>query len=155
MALIIASLVVFMYFVIFHFQLDSSYDTPDLRKDNEVKAPDLRMELIRSSVYTELLAMRVVPIPPGKCEASAPEANAYGAWWVTPHQSQCLSLKFCSDALKLTFTKQLCTDNEVRFWSTLYGFVVSSCATMLFLFSATPSHMHILPQEWSSPIKVS
>ncbi|XP_034239388.1 terminal uridylyltransferase 4-like [Thrips palmi] len=94
-------------------RLDKCYNDPDLRKDNESKAPDLRMQLFRSQVFTELLALRVVPIPPGKTEPSAPPLNAYANWWVTPHQAQSLSAQFRSDALCLPFSRLLCTDNEL------------------------------------------
>lgn len=96
------------------FQLDDCYNVPDLQKDNETKAPDLRMQLFRSPVFTELLSLKVVPIPPGKIEASSPPANAYVNWWVTPHQAQYLTGQFRSDAMCLPFSRLLCTDNEVR-----------------------------------------
>lgn len=94
-------------------RLDKCYNVPDFQKDNESKTSDLRMQLLQSPVFTELLSLKVVPTPPGKTEPSLPPVNAYANWWVTPHQAQYLSAQFCSDAMFLPFSRLLCTDNEL------------------------------------------
>lgn len=77
--------------------------------------PELRERLHKSAVFKELLTpLKVMPHVPENNSLSSPPKNAYVCWWVTPFQAVKLTNQVNQDSLIVEFSKQLCTDNEVR-----------------------------------------